>query len=87
MRMLVAGILLAATSAAAAPVPRNGDTYDFMDHQPTHAEVVQREHRAGVESSLGQVRQNSQTVRQLDRKLLREEAIPLPRASVSVTPP
>ena len=87
MRMLVTGILLAATSAVAAPVPRNGNTYDFKHHQPTYAGVVRREHRAGVEASPAQVKRNARTVQQLDRKLLREEAVPLPRDPVSLTPP
>lgn len=87
MRTLAAGILLAATSAVAAPAPRNGNKYDFTDHQPTHAGVVRREHRAGVEASPSQVKRNARTVQQLDRKLLREEAVPLPRDPVSLTPP
>ena len=87
MRMLAAGILLAATSAAAAPVPRNGNTYDFRDNQPTHAGVVRRERRAGVEASPAQVKRNARAVQQLDRKLLREETVPLPRDPVILTPP
>lgn len=87
MRLLAAVILLGATCTAAAPVPRNGDTYGFINHQPTHAEVVGRGYRAGVEPSPGQVRWNARTVQQLNRKLLPEEAAPLPRDPVSLVPP
>lgn len=68
-------------------MPRNGDTYDFTDHQPTHAEVVRREHGAGVEASPAQVKRNAQTVQHLDRRLLREEIVSLPRDPVSLVPP
>ncbi len=87
MKMLAAGILLAATSAAAEPMPRNGNTYDFTHHQPTRAGVMRREHRAGVRAPPAQVKRNARTVQRLDRKLLREEAAPLPRDPVSLVPP
>ncbi len=69
---------LAAAPGAAAPVRRNGNIYDFKAHQPT---------RAGMTAPPAQVRRNARTLRRLDQHLLNEEAAPLPRDPVSLTPP
>ncbi len=87
MRLLAAALLLASATAAAGQTPRNGDVYNGLNHQPTQAGVVRREDRAGVGASPAHVRRNARTVRQLDHKLLREEAAPLPRDPVHLSPP
>ncbi len=87
MRPLAAALLLASASAAVGQTPRNGDIYNGLKHQPTQAGVVRREDRAGVRASPAHVRRNARTVQQLDRKLLREEAAPLPRDPVHLSPP
>ena len=87
MRLLAAIILLAAMQGAAAQTRRNGDIYDFRNHQPTYAGVVRRERRAGVAPPPGQVRRTNQAVRQLDRKLLREEAVNPPGGPDPQVPP
>ena len=73
--------------AAAESVPRNGNIWDYKAHQPTRAEVRQRERRAGVAASPAQARRNAGEVQQLDQHLLREEAAPLPRDPASLPPP
>jgi len=87
MKLLTATLLLASATAAAGQTPRNGDIYNGLNHQPTQAGVARREDRAGVKPSPAHVKRNARTVRQLDRKLLREEAAPLPRDPVHLSPP
>ncbi len=79
--------LLAAAPAAAEPVPRNGNIWDYKAHQPTRAGVRRRERQAGVAASPAQARRNAGEMHQLDQHLLREETAPLPRDPVSLTPP
>ena len=79
-------MLLTAASAAAQP-RRNGPEYDFRDHQPTHAGVVRREHRAGVAPPPAQVRRNAESVQQLDQQLLHQEAVDPPGGPDRQVPP
>ena len=72
---LAVAILLASATGVAAQVPRNGPEWGGKDHQPTEAETLQAERRAGVEASKAQRNQNAQTVEQLDQQLLREEGL------------
>ena len=78
MRGLAAVFLLVSATAAGAQASRNGPEWGGKDHQPTQAEVVRRETRAGVRAPVGQVRQDNRTVEQLDRQLLRNEAVDPP---------
>ena len=78
---------VAVAPAAAESVPRNGNVWDYKAHQPTRAGVRRRERRAGVAASPVQTRRNAGEVQQLDQHLLRDEAAPLPRDPVSLTPP
>ncbi len=87
MRLLAVALLLASATAAAGQTQRNGDIYNGLNHQPTQAEVARREDRAGAEAPPAHAKRNARTVRQLDRKLLREEAAPLPRDPVHLSPP
>ena len=79
MRLLAVATLavpcFAVAPAAAESVPRNGNIWDYKVHQPTRAAVRRHERR------------NAGEVQQLDQHLLREEAAPLPRDPVSLTPP
>ncbi len=78
---------LAVAPAAAEPVSRNGNIWDYKAHQPTRAGVRRREQRAGVAASPAQARHNAGAVQQLDQHLLRQETTPLPHDPVSLTPP
>ena len=85
--LLAASTLLTSIAAAAAQPYRNGPEYGFRDHQPTHAEVVRREHRVGVAPPPAQVRRNAQSVQQLDRQLLHQEAVEPPGGPDPQIPP
>lgn len=92
MRRLAAGLLAASTllasiTAAMAQPRRNGPEYGFRDHQPTQAGVVRRERRAGVAPPPAQVRRNARSVRQLDHRLLHEEAVSPPGGFDRQVPP
>ena len=91
VRLLVIAALtvpfFAVAPAVAESVPRNGNIWDYKAHQPTRAGVRRHERRAGVAASPAQARRNAGEVQQLDQQLLREEAAPLPRDPVSLTPP
>ena len=78
MRMLAVALLLASATGAGAQVARNGPEWGGKDHQPTQAEVVQREKQAGVRAPTAQVDRNKQTVDQLDQQLLHDEAVDPP---------
>ena len=80
-------VLLASTAVAGAQVPRNGPEWGGKDHQPTQAEVVGRENRAGVRAPPSQVQQDEQTLKQLDQQLLHDEAVDPPRNLAPPIPP
>lgn len=84
--LLTATILLAAISGAVAQRPRNGPEYGGKDHQPTQAEVAQREKQAGVAPSSAQAGQDTRSVQQLDQKLLHDEAVDHPRNAAGAPP-
>ena len=84
---LPAGLLLASANVAGAQVARNGPEWGGKDHQPTQADVVRRESRAGVRPPPAQVQQDSRTVEQLDRQLLHDEAVDPPRNPARPNPP
>lgn len=71
-------ILLASATGAGAQVPRNGPEWGGKDHQPTEAEVIQRERQAGVRAPEAKRNQDGRTVEQLDQQLLRKEGLPPP---------
>ncbi len=82
MRATAVGVLattLLLAPVAVAQVARNGPEWGGLDHQPTQAGVERREDRAGVRAPLPQQDQNQQTVQQLGRQLLHEEAMDSPR--------
>lgn len=72
--LMAAGVLLACLNGAAAQVLRNGDEYGGNDHQPTKAEVIRREDRAGTELPPAANRQDNRSVEQLGQQLLHEGA-------------
>ena len=74
--ILLIGSLLA--GAAVAQPRREGDIYNFRDHQPTEKQVRGSESRAGVAPSPAQRRDNKDEVDKLDRQLLKEEGQPAP---------
>ena len=89
-RIIVAlplAILLASTVVAGAQVPRNGPERGGKDHQPTQAEVVGREDRAGVRAPPPQVQQDDRMVKQLDQQPLHNEAVDPPRNLARPIPP
>ena len=78
-RGLAIAILLASTTSAGAQVARNGPEWGGKDHQPTEAEVRQRERRAGVQVPKAERNQDDRTVDQLGQQLLHEEGVnPVP---------
>jgi hypothetical protein len=63
--------LLAAPAAALAQVPtREGNIWDWRDHQPTETQVQQNEKAAGIAQTPSQRETASDTVDQLYRQLL-----------------
>jgi hypothetical protein len=78
--MAVALALLAARAPAYAQseVPlgngpvRNGNVWDWRDHQPTEAGVSQKEKAAGIAPAPARVRSNSATVDELYQQLLHQ---------------
>ena len=79
MRGLAVAILLASVADAGAQVPSNGPEWSGKNHQPTQAEVSQREKQAGVRAPAAQANQDQRTVDQLDQQLLHEEGVTPPR--------
>ena len=79
---LAVAILLASATGAGAQVPRNGPEWGGKDHQPTEGATLGAERRAGVEAPKAEQNQDSRTVDQIDRQLLREEGL-----STSSVPP
>ncbi len=75
MTGLAVVILLASAIGARAQVPRNGPEWGGKDHQPTEAETLKAERRAGVEAPKAERSQDERTVEQLDQQLLREEGL------------
>jgi hypothetical protein len=75
MTGLAVAILLASATGAGAQVPRNGPEWGGKDHQPTEAETLKAERRAGVEAPKAERSQDERTVEQLDQQLLREEGL------------
>lgn len=84
---LAAAILIASAAVATAQVARNGPEWGGKDHQPTQAEVGRREDQAGVLAPPAQREQDNRSVDQLDRQLLRDEAVDPPRNPARPTPP
>lgn len=76
MKGLAVAILLASATGADAQVPRNGPEWGGKDHQPTEAEVLQRERQAGVQAPKAERNQDGRTVEQLDQQLLHKEGLP-----------
>jgi len=70
-----AGVLLLVDPglANAQDAPRNGNVVNGQNRQPTPAEVLPREERAGVVPAPAQAGQDQRTVQQLDRQLLGTE--------------
>jgi hypothetical protein len=71
--MTLAAALLAAPAAAFAQAQmptREGNIWDWRDHQPTEAQVQQKEKAAGVAPTLSQRDATSDTVNRLYRQLL-----------------
>jgi hypothetical protein len=61
-----------ATTFAQSGVPtREGNTWDWRDHQPTEAEVLQKEKAAGLAPS--QKDSNAATVDELYQQLMRQQ--------------
>ncbi len=80
--------LLATAPGAFAQAPRNGPEWGGMDHQPTQAQVLGREKRAGIAPTPGQAGKDNRTVGQLDHQLLRAERVNPPRqTNKPVAPP
>ena len=76
LRMLAAAVLVPlfqvpAASLAQARLPdRQDNIWDWHDHQPTEAQVEQREKAAGVAPSPFQTDSESATLNQIYRRLL-----------------
>jgi len=75
-----AAIALAALVLVLAPLPagaqgpgRNGNVVDGQNRQPTPAEVLPREERAGAAATPAQAGDDQRTVQLLDRQLLGTE--------------
>lgn len=86
MKGLAIAMLLASATGAGAQVPRNGPEWGGKDHQPTEAEVLRRERRAGVQTPKARRDQDKRTVDQLDQQLLREEGLDAPRSPAHLAP-
>ncbi len=80
MKGLAVAILLASATGVGAQAPRNGPEWGGKDHQPTEAQVLRREHRAGVQLPKAERHQDKRTVHRLDRQFLREEGLDAPRS-------
>lgn len=91
MKATVAAAGLSTLAAALAPVhaqvARNGPEWGGKDHQPTQAEVLRRENRAGIEAPRARRQQNGQAVDQLGQQLLHDEAVDPPRNPARPIPP
>ena len=74
-------VLLAVAQNAQAQPAREGDVYNGLNHQPTRAEVTNKEKADGM--AVPKTGPDSE-LEQLDRKLLHDEAVSPPTA---VTPP
>ena len=72
---LAVAILFASATGAGAQVPRNGPEWNGKNHQPTKAETLRAERRAGVQPPKAEQSQDNRTVDQIDRQLLREEGL------------
>jgi hypothetical protein len=71
--LALAVALLAAPVATFGQTPapsRDANVWDWRDHQPTQAEVVQKEKAAGIAASPSQRDSSAATVDQLYRQLL-----------------
>ena len=71
--MALAVALLAAPAATFGQTPapsRDANVWDWRDHQPSQAEVVQKERAAGVAATPSQRDSSAATVDQLYRQLL-----------------
>lgn len=75
VKRLAVALLLASATGAEAQTPRNGPEWGGKDHQPTEAEVIQRERQAGVQVPKAEQSQDDRTVQQLDQQLLRKEGL------------
>lgn len=63
--------LLAAPSAAFAQIPtREGNIWNWHDHQPTESQVQQKERAVGVAPSPSQSASDAATLNQIYRQLL-----------------
>jgi hypothetical protein len=70
--MALAFAVLAAPAAAFAQVPtREGNIWDWRDHQPTQVQVEHNEKAAGIAQTPSERQSASATVEQLYRQLLR----------------
>lgn len=88
MKATTVAIFLIASVSASAQVTRNGDEYGGKNHQPTPAEIAQREKNAGMTPPPGQAGRDTRSVEQLDKQLMRTERANPPRpAGQSVIPP
>ena len=77
---LIAGAHVA-TAQAPAPLPRNGGEYGGLSHDPTQAEVSERERKAGDALPPGRAREDTRSVEDLGRQLLDAERASPPRAA------
>ena len=76
--LILAGVTLGSAPASAQPA-RNGDIYDGTAHQPTQGAVVRREDKAGVEPPPAVRQENRQTVDEISKQLLHDEAVDPPK--------
>jgi hypothetical protein len=70
---VLAAVLLAAPAAAVAQAPapaREGDIWDWRDHQPTAAQVQQKAKAAGVAPTQSQRNSTTATVDHLYQQLM-----------------
>jgi len=71
--LTVAPLITASTSFAQAPPPfRNGNTWGGKDHQPTEAQIRQRERAAGIAPSQAQRDATASTIDHLNEEILNQ---------------
>jgi hypothetical protein len=75
IRMSTAAALLALVAGSSRAAEQTGNRANWRDYQPTPAEVVPAEKRAGVAPSAAQEQAENQALESLDRAALRREGM------------
>ena len=77
-RLSLALLLIASAAPALAQPAREGNIYDWRDHQPTEGSVQAKERAAGVAPPAAASAANGEAVDQLGKQLLHDEAVDPP---------